>query len=133
VPEIHSFQSIPVKGILFLHGIDDRRTIDSTLRTMNQFSSLCTNDLRYAVVVVTTLWDTVQERDAVSRERQLKAGRNFLGMFTAANVAFRRHPDPPSKRTESAREAIRRLFDPRNVPKRPGLFSRILALFQKRR
>jgi hypothetical protein len=97
------------------------------MRNIKQFGSICGNNLRYALVVVTTMWNNIGESDAVRREKELMSDRDFLRMFLEAKVKFERHPPPDPRKTESdsARDVIRHLLDPKNAPKSRGFLWRL--------
>jgi hypothetical protein len=99
------------------------------MRNIKQFSSICGNNLRYALVVVTTMWDSARENEAIRREAELRTDKDFLRIFTDAKVRFERHPHTTS-RGDSARDIIRHLLDPRNAPKSRGIMWRLFNWFK---
>jgi hypothetical protein len=101
------------------------------MRDIKQFGAICGNDLRYALVVVTTMWDVAQENEAVRRERDLMSDRDFLRMFADAKVRFERHPHRTSNSSgNSAQDIIRHLLDPKNAPKSRGFLWRLFNWFK---
>ncbi|PVF93013.1 P-loop containing nucleoside triphosphate hydrolase protein [Serendipita vermifera] len=115
-----------VQGIIFLQAIDETKALDSTMTNIRQFHRICGNDIRYALVVATTRWDRTQQDRldvATRRERELQMDVSFLKIFADARVTFKRHPSPSSSksdsaRSESARDIVRCLLDPRNKPRK---------------
>ncbi|PVF93005.1 hypothetical protein CPB86DRAFT_839278 [Serendipita vermifera] len=75
-----------LKGIIFLHAIDETRAINSTVSDIKrQFREICENEIQYALVVATTMWNTQQDIALLlGRERELMTDESFFKIFTDA-------------------------------------------------
>ncbi|PVF99675.1 hypothetical protein CPB86DRAFT_796456 [Serendipita vermifera] len=122
------FRQSTLKGIIFLHAINETRALNSTIRNIKQFRAICGNDVRYALIVVTTMWDTVDQPTGVSRERELMTDESFFKIFTDAKVMFKRHPYQNSPKGESARNIVRCLLLPRNKPLKKSWWRKLFSL-----
>ena len=84
-------------GIIYLHQITDRKMGGVSLRNLRMFRKLCGEDALKNVVVVTTRWDGVPEKDRERVERRENELMNTPGKFfqplIAAGGQFLRHDD----------------------------------------
>ncbi|PVF99680.1 P-loop containing nucleoside triphosphate hydrolase protein, partial [Serendipita vermifera] len=123
------FEQETLKGIIFLHALNETKALNSTMKNIKRFRQICGNDIRYALIVVTTMWDIIPREDALRRETELKADPSFLKIFTDEMVAFKRHPNTIESGGESAQDIIRSLLDPRNKPRRRDWWKAIFTFF----
>jgi len=84
-----------LSGIIYLHRITDIRVGVVSLRNVRMFRKLCGDDTLKNIVVVTSWWDDVQEKDRESmgkREKDLMEtpGQFFEPLITAGG-RFLRH------------------------------------------
>ncbi|KAF7970687.1 hypothetical protein HWV62_23290 [Athelia sp. TMB] len=63
---------INITAILYLHRISDNRMTGSALRNMDLFQKLCGNRAARNVILVTTMWDEVDEEVGERREAELR-------------------------------------------------------------
>jgi hypothetical protein len=59
-------------GLLFLHRISDNRMTGTSVRNMNMFEMVCGVGALQNVILVTTMWDTVDNVTGTEREEELK-------------------------------------------------------------
>ena len=82
-------------GIIYLHRITDPRMGGISIRNMRTFRKLCGEDALRNVVVVTTRWDDVLQKDREAmgrREKELmETEGNFFEPLIAAGGRFFRH------------------------------------------
>ncbi|KAF5359590.1 hypothetical protein D9756_003428 [Leucocoprinus leucothites] len=64
-------QNILLDGILYLHRISDNRMAGTPLRNLDVFEKLCGPQAFSRVVMVTTMWDEVEEDMGMRRENEL--------------------------------------------------------------
>lgn len=60
-----------LQGIIYLHRIADVRMQGSAKKNLLMFKKLCGEDALKKVVLATTMWDKVPQRQAEEREKQL--------------------------------------------------------------
>jgi hypothetical protein len=93
-------------GVIYLHSISGTRVPDSVMRDIK---TLPRHLPSHSFIVVTTMWDCVQESSAIDRERELKEDKALLKSFNASGVKFFRHPGTKDKR-ESTHAILRYLL-----------------------
>jgi hypothetical protein len=64
-------KDIKLAGIIYLHRITDNRMAGSPHRNLRMFGELCGDQAVKKVVLVTTMWDKVQQDKGVRRENEL--------------------------------------------------------------
>ncbi|KAF7966177.1 hypothetical protein HWV62_39756 [Athelia sp. TMB] len=65
-------QRIKLTAIIYLHRISDIRMTGSAIRNMDLFQKLCGNRAARNVILVTTMWDEVDEEAGERREAELR-------------------------------------------------------------
>ncbi|KAL4076364.1 P-loop containing nucleoside triphosphate hydrolase protein [Scleroderma citrinum] len=65
-------QNVKLSGLLYLHRISDNRVAGTPLRNLNMFKELCGEDNFKNVILVTTMWDEVEEDVGLQREEELR-------------------------------------------------------------
>ncbi|KAJ3513208.1 hypothetical protein NLJ89_g3076 [Agrocybe chaxingu] len=63
---------VKLTGIAFFHRISDNRMAGTPHRNLRMFGELCGDKAAHNVVLVSTMWDTLERRTGEERERQLK-------------------------------------------------------------
>lgn len=66
---------IKLAGILYLHRISDNRMAGTPLKNLDMFQKLCGEDAFEKVILITTMWQEVDQDIEVRREAELK--RNY--------------------------------------------------------
>lgn len=70
--DIHRYKgSIKLAGLLYLHRISDVRLAGTSLKNLTVFQDLCGNNNLKNVILVTTMWDEVEEPLGNKREQEL--------------------------------------------------------------
>ena len=64
-------KNIKLAGLIYLHRITDNRMAGSPHRNLRMFEELCGDQAAKKVVLVTTMWDKVEQDTGVHREREL--------------------------------------------------------------
>ena len=64
-------KDIRLSGLLFFHRISDNRMGGSPIKCLKMFQNLCGNEALKNVVLVTTMWDEVEEEEGSNRETEL--------------------------------------------------------------
>ena len=64
-------KDIKLAGIIYLHRITDNRMAGTPYRNLRMFGELCGDNAVKKVVLVTTMWDKVQQETGVRREKEL--------------------------------------------------------------
>jgi len=62
---------VMVAGILYLHRISDNRMAGTPLKNLQVFQELCGKNALKNIVLVTTMWDDVEESTGAAREDEL--------------------------------------------------------------
>ncbi|KAF8457751.1 P-loop containing nucleoside triphosphate hydrolase protein [Terfezia claveryi] len=73
---------IRLSGVVYLHNIIDNRIQGSSLRALNVFKGLVGEENYHGVVLVTTMWDKIDDNDydgAKERQKELMTQLNFWG------------------------------------------------------
>ncbi|KAF8136874.1 hypothetical protein K438DRAFT_1508351, partial [Mycena galopus ATCC 62051] len=93
--EVEFSKDKKLSGIIYLHRITDTRMGGVSNRNLRMFRKLCGDDALKNVVVVTTRWDDVQEKDRGAmgeREKELmETPGQFFEPLIAAGGRFLRH------------------------------------------
>ena len=64
-------KDIKLAGIIYLHRITDNRMAGTPHRNLRMFGELCGDQAVKKVVLITTMWDKVQQDTGVRREKEL--------------------------------------------------------------
>jgi hypothetical protein len=104
-----SFEGTKLRGIVYIHSIEERKALDSTMRDIKEFRGICGDDPKRSFVVATTMWQGVPPDVGSRRETELKTEESFLKFFHDAGVEFVRHPGSQDEHA-SAQEIIRCLL-----------------------
>ncbi|KAF8133158.1 P-loop containing nucleoside triphosphate hydrolase protein [Mycena galopus ATCC 62051] len=105
-----------LSGIIYLHRITDPRMGGVSVRNLKMFRKLCGDAALKNVVVVTTRWDDVQDKDKGAmeqREKELMAtpGKFFEPLMTAGGRSLR-HDNTAA----SARRIMEAFFENHPIP-----------------
>ncbi|KAG8834801.1 hypothetical protein FRC18_001475 [Serendipita sp. 400] len=65
-------QGITLAGVLYLQRISDNKVTNTTMRNTQMFEMICGQGALQNVILVTTMWDHVDEETGRSREEQLR-------------------------------------------------------------
>jgi hypothetical protein len=92
-------KQVKLAGIIYLHRITDSRMGGSTLKNLHMFKALCGSTSLSNVVLATTMWDTLQDAEAVKRghriEAELRKEADFWGdMVDMGSKMFRHYGNP---------------------------------------
>lgn len=82
---------IRLNGIFYLHRITDVRVPGSARRNLRMFQKLCGSDELKNVILVSTMWDQVQENFGIQRETELKDTKNLWGHMVECGSRVERH------------------------------------------
>jgi hypothetical protein len=88
-------QDIRLSGLLFFHRISDNRMGGSPIKHLKMFHNLCGTEALKNVVLVTTMWDQVDEEVGSSRENEL-ATSYWKTMIELGCHTSRFHNNPES-------------------------------------
>lgn len=78
-------------GIIYLHRITDVRMQGSAKKNLLMFKKLCGDEALQKVVLTTTMWDKVPDREAKDREQQLVDTPEFWGFMVSKGSTVYRH------------------------------------------
>ncbi|PVF96701.1 hypothetical protein CPB86DRAFT_786776 [Serendipita vermifera] len=78
-------------GILYFHDITATRVANIALRHSKPFEKLCGENPFQSLVVVTNMWDSVEQSVAENREKELRTDAAFFKRFVERGAIFRRH------------------------------------------
>ena len=92
-------------GIIYLHRIADVRMQGSAKKNLLMFKKLCGENALKKVVLATTMWDKVPQREAEEREKQLIETPEFWGFMVSKGSVTYRH----NNTVESAVRIIEKL------------------------
>lgn len=110
-------KDIKLSGLLYFHRISDNRKDGTPLKYLDVFEKLCGKKNLQKVILTTTTWDQVDQKEGEDRERELETGywRPMIQRDSTTNRFLRTR--------ESALTIIDPLIDAANI--------RILALLQQ--
>ena len=95
-----------LSGLIYLHRITDPRMGGASNRNLRIFRKICGEDALKNVVVVTTRWEDIQEKDIEAMRRReddlMKTKGDFFEPLIAAGARFLRHDNT----FESARKIM---------------------------
>lgn len=97
--------NIRLSGIIYLHRISDARMSGSAKKNLFMFRKLCGPHALKNVILATTMWNSVSERQGAARERELRSTSDFWGWMVEQGSQIRRHDGS----TASAMSLIRDL------------------------
>ena len=83
--------SIRLHGIIYLHRVLDLRMQGSAKRNLFLFKKLCGREALKHVILATTMWEKVDEKDGVVRERELEETPEFWGLMKEKGSRILRH------------------------------------------
>ena len=90
-PLSSSYQrNVILAGILYFHRISDNRTTGRPLKHLRMFRKLCGRMTLENVILVTTMWDEVEEDEGYQREEELR-GKYWKTMIDQGSVSARYH------------------------------------------
>ena len=82
--------NVTLAGILYFHRISDNRTTGRPLKHLRMFRKLCGRMTLENVILVTTMWDEVEEEEGHEREEELR-GKYWKAMIDQGSVSARYH------------------------------------------
>lgn len=82
---------IKLRGIIYLHRISDRRMPGSARKNLIMFKKLCGVDALSHVILATTMWENVNPKDGIERERELRETEDFWGWMLQQGSKLERH------------------------------------------
>lgn len=82
---------IRLNVIFYLNRITDVRVAGSARHNLKMFQKLCGSDELRNVILVTTMWDQVQENYGIQRETELKNTLDLWGYMVSCGSRIERH------------------------------------------
>lgn len=119
---------MPLAGLLYFHRISDNRISGTLRKNLDIFRKMCGKKSLGRVVLVTTMWDTVETGDGENREEELK--REFLSKMTEYGARIRRFTLKKESAFEILREIVTLPVDRRPVRLQKQLVDIQLSLAQ---
>ena len=98
-----------VAGVIYLHGISQTRMQGTSRRNLAVFSRLCGDSALDKVILATTMWDVVREKEGAERELDLR-GMFWKKMISQGSTMFRF-----TGTYESAWEIVHHILQPRSL------------------
>ncbi|KAI8265966.1 hypothetical protein K4K58_010562 [Colletotrichum sp. SAR11_239] len=109
---------VKLTGILYLHRITDPRMGGSARKNLFMFKKLCGPEALKHVVLVTTMWELVDEKTGLERQAELETTEDFWGYMLAKGSRIEKHMNTP----QSAHHIISR-FMSQSRPTTPVLLA----------
>ncbi|KAL4061757.1 P-loop containing nucleoside triphosphate hydrolase protein [Scleroderma citrinum] len=88
-------RDVLVSAILYFHRITDNRMAGTPLKNLRVFQKLCGEDAMAQVILVTTMWDEVDEGTGAERLKELESNY-WKGMISRGSTTFRYENTPES-------------------------------------
>ncbi|KAL8381613.1 hypothetical protein RB595_005750 [Gaeumannomyces hyphopodioides] len=83
-------REVRLAGIVYLHRIADPRMSGSAMKNLRMFKKLCGNDALSRVVLATTMWGNVSEKEGARREEELRTNEDYWsGMIEEGSEMLR--------------------------------------------
>lgn len=82
---------ILLSGIIYLHRISDPRMSGGAMRNLHMFKELCGKDCFRSVLLATTFWNSIDGRQALQNENELKTTEEFWGEMISLGSSYTRH------------------------------------------
>ena len=114
-----------VAGVIYLHDISLTRMQGTSRRNLEVFSHLCGDSALDKVILATTMWNRVEEKEGTGRESDLRE-KFWKKMIGKGSTVFRF-----TRTHESAWEIVHHILQPRILPL-SLLIQRELVDLQKR-
>ena len=99
-----------LSGIIYLHKITDNRITGSSMKNIRMFRKLCGADNMKNVLLVSSMWDIIQEKQGAEREKELSSEGTFWKSMIAQGATMHRY----NNRTATALQLIEILIS--NTP-----------------
>jgi hypothetical protein len=84
-------KKVQLTGVIYLHRISDPRMSGSSIKNLRLLQSLCGTKNLSHVILATTMWDKVTEKEGNDRETELLSEGKFWGDLKAKNAMVRRY------------------------------------------
>ncbi|KAK1851883.1 hypothetical protein CCHR01_05478 [Colletotrichum chrysophilum] len=97
---------VKLTGILYLHRITDPRMGGSARKNLFMFKKLCGPEALKHVVLVTTMWELVDEKTGLERQTELETTEDFWGYMLSKGSRIEKHMNNP----QSAHHIISRFM-----------------------
>ncbi|KAJ0289334.1 hypothetical protein COL940_001531 [Colletotrichum noveboracense] len=97
---------VKLTGILYLHRITDPRMGGSARKNLFMFKKLCGPEALKHVVLVTTMWELVDERTGLERQTELETTEDFWVYMLSKGSRIEKHMNNP----QSAHHIISRFM-----------------------
>jgi hypothetical protein len=110
---------VKLSGILYLHRITDPRMTGSAKKNLFMFKKLCGPDALKHVVLVTTMWELVNERTGKERQLELETTEEFWGYMLRKGSRIEQHMNTP----DSARRIVQLFMAKKSRPSSPVLLA----------
>lgn len=79
-----------LSGVIYLHKITDNRITNSSIKNLRMFRKLCGAENMRNVLLVSSMWDIVQEEKGAEREKELcSEGTFWKSMITQGATVHR--------------------------------------------
>ena len=99
-----------LSGVIYLHKITDNRITGSSMKNIRMFRKLCGADNMKNVLLVSSMWDIIQEKQGAEREKELSSEGTFWKSMIAQGATMHRY----NGRTATALQLIEILIS--NTP-----------------
>ena len=99
-----------LSGVIYLHKITDNRITGSSMKNIRMFRKLCGADNMKNVLLVSSMWDIIQEKQGAEREKELSSEGTFWKSMIAQGATMHRY----NSRTATALQLIEILIS--NTP-----------------
>jgi len=120
------YGNVFLSGILYFHRITDNRMMGTmTLENLRAFEKLCGNDAMARLVLVTTMWDEMEDEVGDERLKELKS-TYWKGMISCGSETFKYLNNP-----RSAKELLRRIADKSSEQRRVPVLQREISKWKK--
>lgn len=87
--------TVRISGILYMHRISDNRMVNDPIRNLARFESLCGKKSFHKVILITTMWDEMENMGGVHVEREKELEDNYWKTMLLMNSRMIRYENTP--------------------------------------
>ncbi|KAL7270429.1 hypothetical protein RUND412_006868 [Rhizina undulata] len=104
--ELSYDKNMRLSGLIYLHRITDARVTGSAMKNLKMFRTLCGENNMKNVVLATSMWGNVSEREGLQREKELTSTGKFWGGMIAMGARYFRWNETKESATEIASQIV---------------------------
>ncbi|KAI0342625.1 P-loop containing nucleoside triphosphate hydrolase protein [Trametopsis cervina] len=101
-----------VHGVIYMHRISDFRITGGSRKTLRMIQHICGDEMFPNILLVTSMWDTVDQARGLAREAELRTDSDCFQPLLSGGARMARYENIPA----SGKEVVRLLFNNQPLP-----------------